>query len=358
MKTFLSIILLLGGIFSTGFTQTVAPSKYTNPLPVVRKAMTPGNQTNSPGLNSRNSNPVSSMTSEIIGITSYDLQTNSAGCNRIYQQAGNVGATWTFSNDFTGTFQDRGVGYNYWDGSTWGPFPTSGIDSVAWPNIDISGNTEYVVGHYRPGMPNDLSLLKRSPAGTGSWTQSNLPSDSAGNFYLWPRMRVGGPNGNSIHVIALSQPVANGGVLVNGVDGVLSYSRSQDGGLTWDRIHVALPGVDNTNYFSMSADCYAIDVRGSTVAIVQGSKYNPWVLWKSTDNGTTWVRTVIMPFPIAAFDPLTMITDVNGDAIPDTVDFIDGSLAVLIDNNNMVHTWAGRMRVFEDVPGTLAYFED
>lgn len=299
-------------------------------------------------------NPHTSAFPTIVGNTTYDLQTNLSSCHRIYQFGGQVGCIWTRSTMFNPSFIDRGTGYNHYDGMNWDAIPAGNIDTIAWSNIDMgAGFTEYVLGHRTISNINNLALLKRSPAGTGSWTTSWLPPHPGGNLCLWPKMRVGGITSNSIHVIALTSPVSNGGFTANGINGALTYSRSQDGGTTWDLVHVALPLIDSVHYKSMRADSYSIDVNGNTVAIVQGSRHNDWILWKSTDNGTTWVRTVIQAFPIAAYDEAGMTTDVNGDAIADTIDHIDGAQAVVIDNNDMAHCFTGRMRVLQTASDTI-----
>lgn len=193
----------------------------------------------------RHAAPAAQSVALIIGTTTYDLQTNSGGCNRIYSSGSNVAATWTMSQSGSPTFPDRGTGYNNFDGSSWNTLPASPIDSLSWPNIDLgANNTEYVVGHNKSPAAYDLVLLKRAPAGSGNWMKSYLPPHTAGHYCQWSKMRVGGANGATIHVIALTRPVANGGILNNGMDGALTYSRSQDGGATWDLVHVALPLVD------------------------------------------------------------------------------------------------------------------
>ena len=296
-------------------------------------------------------------TVESIGSTTYDLQTNRSNRNSIYNLNNRVSAIWTHSQDLVGTFPDRGTGYNTRTGGAWNGVEL--IDTLAWSNIDLGpNNTEYLLGHTRPVVFDDLFLLSRTTPGSGPWTKTALPLHPGGHFCIWARMRVGGANGMTIHVIALTRPVANSGMLNNGIDGSMTYSRSQDGGVTWDIVHELLPMIDSTHYLDMSADSYQIDVRGSTVAIVQGGYYNDWVLWKSTDNGDSWTRTVVWAFPIPAYDVNNMSTDINGDAVADTIDFIDGSMAVLIDNNNMVHCWSGHMRVLQELLGGMGIFSD
>ncbi len=301
--------------------------------------------------------PAPSSVITIVGSTTYDLQTNYSSCHRIYELNGQIGLSFTTSNTFTSLFPDRGTAYNYNDGTNWlGGLPSSQMDTLAWSNIDLgANNTEYMVGHNRYTTTDYLVLLQRTPAGTGAWTKSVLPPHPQGIVCQWPKMRVGGASGNSIHVISMTYPDI--GVTWNGMKGVMTYSRSQDGGATWDQVHVLLPGIDSVHYKSMKPDSYSIDARDNVVAITQGSYYNDWILWKSTDNGDTWVRTVIQAFPTAAYDELTMDTDFDSDGIADTADHVDGSQAVLIDNSDMVHCFIGRMLVTEELGSTsLTYF--
>ena len=292
-------------------------------------------------------------TMEVIGTTTYDLQTYGSLGNKIYFRNDSVNVVWNASAALTPNFPDKGTVNNFFNGSSWNGSNGAFLDSVLFSNIDMgSNNTEYVVGHNDfSSAPDDLVLLKRFPAGSGPWLKSVLPPHPQGNFCKWAKMRVGGTNGSTIHVIALTQPVADGGATINGMDGAMTYSRSQDGGITWDKVHEFLPGVDQSNYKSMLPETYAIDVNGSAIAIVQGSFFNDWVLWKSLDNGDTWNRQVIWPFPLPAYDVNNHITDIDGDGVADTANFIDGSLAVLIDNNDLVHTWAGSMRSLQLIPG-------
>jgi len=60
----------------------------------------------------------------IIGTTVYDLQSNANVQNRIYAYPdGTIGATWTMGLTGSPGFSDRGTGYNYFDGFSWGEAP-------------------------------------------------------------------------------------------------------------------------------------------------------------------------------------------------------------------------------------------
>ncbi len=320
------------------------------------------NSSQNPAAHHRNGTTPVLPLSTIIGSTTHDLQSNGSLGNKIYFSNDTIGALWNHSSSLTNPNTYRETGYNYYDGTVWTGGTQPLIDSIGYSTIDVgSNNMEYVVGHLKNIIPgtNALMLYKRNAAIGGPWQKSNLPPHPQGVSCMWAKMAVGGANGQTIHVIALTMPTGSGGSLVNGMNGALTYSRSPDGGTTWDIVHAFLPGIDATNYTSMEPESYAIDVNGNTVAVVQGSFYNDWTLWKSINNGTTWTKTTIWAFPIPHYDPSNDITDVDGNGTADTVDFIDPGIEVLIDNNNLVHTWAGRMRVLQEFPFSgIGYFPD
>ncbi|MEZ5197139.1 MAG: hypothetical protein R2764_12250 [Bacteroidales bacterium] len=80
----------------------------------------------------------------------YDLQTNSSTQNRIYKfDDGFIGATWTMGYT-TGTWNDRGTGYNTFDGNSWGPAPSERIEDekCGWPSYtDWGDNGEVIANH-------------------------------------------------------------------------------------------------------------------------------------------------------------------------------------------------------------------
>jgi hypothetical protein len=131
---------------------------------------------------------------------------------------------------------------------------------------------------------------------------------------------------------------------------MLTYSRSEDGGATWNIIHEQFPWWDSLITTRMYPDQYAIDAKGSIVVITAGGKTNDWVIFKSTDNGTTWSLTVIKAFPVTAYDEFTMTTDTNNDGIADTLLVPDGSMAVVIDLNGIAHCWSGDIGIVDHTP--------
>jgi hypothetical protein len=294
----------------------------------------------------------------IIGITTYDLQTNGSCGNRIVNVSGNLSATWTISQDATGTYPDRGTGYTYYNGASWSGSPSARIepDRRGWPALTVLGNGgERVVSHASLAVP--TAIHDRPVAGTGTWTQTPIPAIPGTNENtLWVRTAAGGPDGNTIHMIDITYPVGNNGTIVNGLDGFFNYSRSLDGGITWDIVRVALPGGTDQEYNGFRADSYSIDARGNNIAIVAGNLTDDWALWKSTDNGTSWTRSAILDFPFTKYDAVNNISDIDSDGIADTLFTTDGSYDVLIDHNNVIHAWAGSMFVFDPTIADNVFF--
>jgi len=289
-----------------------------------------------------------------VGISTYQLQSNSSVQNRIVNNSdGTISLSWILSTQTASlTWPDRGTGYNYYDGSNWLTAPTSRIETVrtGWPSLMVLGNNSEVVITHNTASEN-LYLSRRPVKGTGTWTHNSTIINSAaplGNF--WPRAINGGSDNNTIHLISISNPVdaANGNapVFFRGQQGAITYSRSTDGGTTWPVLHTIPAEHDSSQYYGFDGDSYAIDASGNTVAYVIGGFTNDLFLMKSTDNGDTWTKTVIMQFPIPFFRD--QITDVNSDMIADTVETNDGALAVLIDDNDDVHVWFGAMRILNE----------
>jgi hypothetical protein len=284
----------------------------------------------------------SSMVEVSIGQTVYDLQSNyGAVGNRVKLWDDNtISAVWTIGTA-SPSFADRGTGYNYYDGTNWGAAPGGRIETfrTGWPNVSGTATSgEYVVNH----GTNPTNFISRATKGTGAWTEAALGTTTV----TWPRMVVGGANGNTVHVIG--NP--------NAAPFHVFYSRSLDGGATWADENIVLPG-QATDFFEGSVDGYDIDSRGDVVAIVLGGFAEDLTLWKSTDNGANWAVTTINEFPLSPFDYNTGISDVDGDGVADTIPTTDSGISCVIDNNGMVHVSVGSTRVLDTDPaGGVSYF--
>ncbi|MGZ4157260.1 MAG: T9SS type A sorting domain-containing protein, partial [Bacteroidia bacterium] len=247
---------------------------------------------------------------------------------------------------------------NYFDGTSWGAAPSTRVENVrtGFCNVAVTGTgAEFVVAHEAPtsGTGNGTHIASRTAKGTGTWTDGIL-----GAADTWPRLVIGGPATNSIHIIAQTSGATTPVTPYHGQDGAISYSRSLDGGLTWDKIRTVIPQIDSSHYIGFGGDSYAMDIKGSTIAIVAGGEYVDVVLLKSTDNGTTWTKTIVNPFPIPMYNSTTTVSDtMPTDGIQDTIMTNDASLAVLIDNSGNAHVWFGRMRITSDGTSTgSSYF--
>ncbi len=285
----------------------------------------------------------------IIGTTYYDLQTQSSIQNRIIKHNdGSISAVWMQADNTSPNFADRGTGYNYFNGASWNAVPLVRLESIrsGWPSVaSLKNGSEYILSH----NARQIQSASRSSKGTGVWKEDSVSLKSViAKDISWSRVASGGTDGNSLHVIALTKP----GIKYKGLNGALTYSRSTDGGNTWDMLHTIIPGIDSTSYLGFNSDNYAIDAVGDTLAIVLGGYDRDVALLKSVDNGTTWTKKIVFPFPIPKFDGKTMKTDINSDGIGDTLQSNDGSVAVLIDKNGLAHVFFGNMFVVCSTPGT------
>ncbi|MEZ4950456.1 MAG: T9SS type A sorting domain-containing protein [Saprospiraceae bacterium] len=298
----------------------------------------------------------------ILGTTQYDLQTNSSVQNRLNNLGnGKFDAAWTYSSQGATGTPDRGTGFVSNNGSGWDPSPNARLEAsvrTGWPSLTKTADgTEVVICHNNTASYR-LHVLRR-PAGS-SWTEFDIDTDLPLGS-LWPKSAVGGPDGNSVHAIAMATPTGTttNGSVYEGVDGHLLYYRSLDAGATWDKIDVIIPGIDSTEYTFMSADDYSIDVKGNTVAVLV---MNPWgdiKVAKSTDNGGTWNILTVYDFPIG---PGFMVDDpYDIDTLPpDTFTMAgnairsnDGAGYILIDDSGNVHVfyseiWVGDNNAVDD----------
>jgi hypothetical protein len=303
-----------------------------------------------------------------VGNTSYDLQTNAAVARRhyVYDPSGNNNLTtlWTMAQTTGPTFSDRGTGYNHYQGSSYGPFPSSRIEAerTGWPmGVRLPSGEELIVSHDPATGSERLRFYKNTGLGSTSFAQ--FPTNISSSRAIWPRMASSGDN---IYVITNHQDTGFQHP-TSKVKIPTFYSRSTDAGATWTNDHIQLPGYDTSRYVNGGGDTYSIDAKDNIVAIVLGGYYDDVAMWKSTDYGVTFTKTLVDSFPLAGFynmnnrtsdiylnnDPSTP----GQDGIPDTLPFNDGSVDVLIDNNNMVHVFFGLSRgVKPGISSDSAYF--
>jgi hypothetical protein len=282
---------------------------------------------------------------DIVGETVYDLQSN-GGVGRRVQNFGNddIRAVFTFSSDAT-AFANRGTGYNTRSGGEWGPPPTARLEPgrTGFTNYVVAPDgTEYTFAHGQG--PFRITYMKRAP-GAANWTAADVPT-AAPSGVLWSRAAIGGNDGQTLHVIASTTPTGNGGVVYQGMDGVMLYSRSLDGGATWDIRDLLLPDINSDNFTGTDVEGYSIDANGNTVAIMLASTWNDCLVWISEDNGTSWTKYIVNDFPFdkyvvnTGYDPNDLPFDPNAP-VPEAIFTSDGTSDVLVDNSGIVHVWYG-----------------
>lgn len=343
-KILLFAILIVCGV---AVMAQYKPAKVSKSLQNMQMRETPAIDNQIPPM--QTGNPVANtkaVLDETLGVSGvYDMQSNGSAMERVVcWPDGTIAATW-IKSDVSG-YADRGTGYNYFDGTAWGPAPAARLEPIktGWPNLCIwNGNGELVLTH------NSLSTLvinTRPVKGTGAWTQTLAPTGPMGSAgaalnLLWPRVMTNGNNHQNIHIICLTMPVANGGIAYKGIDGALLYYRSTDGGTTWDKQAIQCPGLDSTKFSTFTGDDYSwVEPHGDTIAFLQGSTWNGTFLMKSFDNGNTWTKQDIL----VNHYPLKLTTD----TIP-LFYGCDGTMAGAMDKNGVFHVAIGRMGAMQGV---------
>jgi len=277
-----------------------------------------------------------SLFEDIIGNTRYDSQTNFSMQNRFYLYPdGTMGGVWTHGMDDPG-YADRGTGYNFYDGTTWGPIPTQRLESVkcGWPTYSPLGpQGEMVISHHYPGFP--CLMLTRSQKGTGTWTETEIPVPPDAVAVHWPDIVTSGPDHQHIHMLVKTLGPGSGGALYEGLRGAILYYRSLDGGVSWDIAGELLPQMTSLDYYGFAGDTYSwATPRGDTIAFVVGAKWTDTFVMVSYNNGITWEK---IPILNNGNKMVPLYTPTEKFAC------CDGSVAMEMDKNGIFHVVFGRM---------------
>lgn len=294
----------------------------------------------------------------IIGLTVYDLQSNGTVQNRLAQTSNLLSAGFTMSQQ-SANYTDRGTGYNYGlsDVNLWEDESFERLESVrvGWPSMIHTGNgREIAITHQSSG---NLLMTYRDLIGTGDWIETEIESN-IGQSLLWPRAVSGGPDGNSIHLICVTTPVANDGELYQGLDGALLYFRSLDQGETWDIQDSVLSPIDTTLFAGFDGDSYSIFAKDDKVAFAVFHDLNDSFVMISEDNGDTFEYTTLVDFPVDAYTVDSEIIDIDEDGLADTLYNCDGGGSIHISPDMTTHVTWGNMRYLEDnlSDGNFSYF--
>lgn len=265
-----------------------------------------------------------------LGTTWYDLQTNYAMPHRLILSNNTVLAAWTTSPDAGTNYPNRGTGYNFRNSAnTWLDQSSNRVESyrTGWPSIGILSNGKaFAIGHE---ANNGGFYLSKFASNNLRSVSSSLVLTELPYKPIWARA---GNNGDTIHLIYSYTDSAAAGEkrapTRKGVFAPMVYSRSTDGGSTWGIKALMLPGFDSTLTNNGGADQYAIDVRGNTVAIVNGDLLQGAILWVSHDGGNTFTMEKPMPYAYAPYD------DKKLTEYPVTIDFEDIEIIDVLKGNN------------------------
>ena len=279
-------------------------------------------------------------------VTNYDLQSNSALGNRIAvwpNGCASFVATWDHSNNTS--FPDRGAGNNHYCPETgMGEEPEERQEPMksGWPSIAACGEGELLASH-----ATGVNLYYRPMRGEGEWELVyNWGADYGSP--TWPRVVCSGPNDMYAHLVMCKQISMPDGSLDNHV----YYVRltRQDRG--WDVSElIDFPGIDNSadgEYRNqLSADDYVMAANGDNVAVMFSSYTTEVFYMISHNNGETWERQIIAPYPILGEDgePVHAIDFADyPEGMTDSIITSDNSHSITIDNNGTVHATFGLFR--------------
>ncbi|MCF8348243.1 MAG: T9SS type A sorting domain-containing protein [Bacteroidales bacterium] len=279
----------------------------------------------------------------VIGNTVYDLQSNATMQHRTYTfPDGTRNAVWTMGFNPT-SYPERGTGYNYFDGTSWGPVPTERIEAerVGWPAVAPYGETGEIVCVHTSA--DGLLFSWRPVKGEGAWSTFTLYGPAGTGGLTWPRMITSGENNEVVHVIATLFDEA-----FDDQDAPIYYSRTSDGGVTWDPENVVLDGIgpDYSPGYGGDEYCWAAPM-GETIAFVAFGGFTDGTVMKSTDNGTNWERFPFYLSPEPFFDGTQVLPRFGGG---------DSYNAAVIDETGKVHVAFGRMLHASDGSGTTSYY--
>lgn len=274
-----------------------------------------------------------------IGETYYDKQSNRAVANRIYKYGdGTMAAVWTYGLNATG-FDDRGAGYNYYDGNDWGDWPTGRVESIkcGWPSYAPLGeNGEIIVSH---NASDALIINRRAEKGTGDWTETTIQGPPGNEKITWPRVMTEGVDNNIVHVLGQIRDYPTGVAMT------LGYYRSQDGGENWDLLNHEIPGTNNDFYSELGADSYTFaEPRNGVIAFFVANLWCDAFIMKSTDHGDTWEKIIVWEHPYPFYEDETVFTD--------TLWAPDNSGHIALDSEGKAHVVFGLGWIFKEAAGS------
>jgi len=232
----------------------------------------------------------------LIGVTFYDLFSNFNHGQRFFRYDDGTMAgvfMWGYESP---NFADRGTGYNYYNGTEWAPPPEGIIETkkTGWPSIAPFGSDGEIISTHNVA---GVTFSKRDTKGTGAWTEFDFfgPAGIEEDI-TWPRMVTTGDNNEYIHMV-----VNTYGPWEDQLTTIV-YSRSNDGGATWDPENIVLDGMGADYYTQILQDTYVMASRGNTVCILVSDSDRDLFYMRSDDNGDTWEKVIVWQHPYPFFD--------------------------------------------------------
>ena len=348
------ILLAVSALFlvSAVFAQDVATKRNMNTVAKNKTIMT-GREEAAP---EQAAPMVRNLSRSFIGTTFYDLQTNGSQAPKMFAHSdGTASAVWTTSAAGAAT---RGTGYNYFDGTSW-VNPSTSTDRIentrtGWGTMTCVGDAEIVASH---NGTTALVIGICPQKGTQNWTFTTLEGPAVSNgsststCLLWPAIAS---TGNTVHLIACTE--SDAGFLYQGIQTCLVYYRgtynASSNTIAWEQPRI-VGNVTSAEVKTFSGDAYAIAAKGNTVAILNAPSFSDVFLWKSTDGGVNFTKTIVFEHPVPAYDP-------NSTIVTDTPYVADGSCAVALDDNGVAHVAFGITRFNHDesniAAGNYSYY--
>jgi hypothetical protein len=287
-----------------------------------------------------------------IGTTKWANQTSGTPYRRVIAYPdGKVSATWTASNDDPGL--SRGSGYNHYNGSWLTP---NGLrieeDRAGFPSMSLSPDNKEIIMSHRvdtSGRSRGLIFNQNQGIGSQTWASNAIftPTTTTQPSRLWPQSVV---SGDYLIVVSAYQDSTDDQpdfVTLNGVRSPMVVKRYQFSTQTWLDEDSILPGYDATFALEGRPDTYSIDANGANVAIAVSDIFTSTAIWKSTNSGASWTKTMIDTFPVENFL-------FDRDTFPQTTR-TDGSCNVLVDGNGMAHYFSGKATYQDTVAGDGSY---
>ncbi|MCL2041514.1 MAG: T9SS type A sorting domain-containing protein [Bacteroidales bacterium] len=235
---------------------------------------------------------IESITDSFIGETTYDKNTNQGARNQIVVwEDGWISAV--FMQSHTTGQADMGTGYAYYDGNEWhASVARIEGEKTGFGTIARYGNNGVIVAAQTDD--NKILLLTCENRMGNNWVIFDKIYTGAGNpnRAIFPSVTTSGPNNDIVHLVTVTD------------ENVLYYSRTPDGGNTWDidlRLdYFQLPYAKElgaNSYYFMETTSFNDPVIPNRISLVIADRWSDGHVIYSDNNGDTWNRKVFYNHP-------------------------------------------------------------